>query len=155
MYPVHDVDALLLLAISLASKRRPAELIGIIAACDLIPDTVFSETKLQDAFERMSGAGLITCSEEGYTLSSIAQQLITSQPKKADAQARLISIKANLAAYTPKGEHGISSVTSGQLLDAQQSHLQEKKQSGKNLFVPRPKPEVDPRRKPYPSRRRR
>jgi hypothetical protein len=36
MYPVHDVDALLLIATTLSSKRRPAELVEIIAAADLL-----------------------------------------------------------------------------------------------------------------------
>ena len=35
MYPTHDADALLMLAATLATKRRPAELVEVIAAFDL------------------------------------------------------------------------------------------------------------------------
>ena len=41
MSPIHDVDVLLLLAVSLAAKRRPAEPVDIIAAIDLIQKNVW------------------------------------------------------------------------------------------------------------------
>ena len=36
MHPVHDVDSLLILATALSSKRRPAELVEIVSAADLL-----------------------------------------------------------------------------------------------------------------------
>jgi hypothetical protein len=158
MYPVHDVDTPLLLAISLSSKRRPAELVEIIAAYELIQGATFSEEKISEAFSRLAGFGLIRKIDGGFALSEEAQKHITGQPKKVDTQERIFSIKANLSAYNPKGEHAAVTVTMELLAAAMLSHQAEKKQTVKNLFVPRPKLEVDPkrpgRRKPLPSRRR-
>jgi hypothetical protein len=158
MHPVHDVDTPLLLAISLSSKRRPADLVEIIAAYELIQGATFSEEKISEAFSRLAGFGLISEIDGGFTLSEEAQKHITGQAKKIDTQERVFSIKANLSAYSPKGEHAAVTVTSEQLAAAMRSHLAGKTQTVKNLFVPRPKPEVDPkrpgRRKPLPSRRR-
>ncbi|OGT13983.1 MAG: hypothetical protein A2342_05745 [Gallionellales bacterium RIFOXYB12_FULL_54_9] len=157
MYPVHDVDALLLLAISLSAKRRPAELVAVIAAYDLIPGAAFSEEKLAVAFQRLSVCGLISESANGFELSPEAQQSITGQPKKIDTPERITRIKANLSAYSPKGEHAPVIVTTEQLLSASHAHRASKNQSTKNLFVPRPKPDIDSkrpgRRKPFPARR--
>ena len=36
MYPINDIDAQLLLATLIASKRRPAELVEIVAAADVL-----------------------------------------------------------------------------------------------------------------------
>jgi hypothetical protein len=158
MYPVHDVDALLLLAISLSSKRRPAELIEIIAAYELIQGATFSEAKLSEAFSRLAGFGLINETDGSFALSEEAQKNITGQAKKIDTQERVFSIRTNLSAYNPKGEHAAITVTAEQLTDAMRLHTAGKAQAVKNLFVPRPKPEVDTkrpgRRKPLPSRRR-
>ena len=158
MYPVHDVDTPLLLAISLSSKRRPAELVEILAAYELILGATFSEEKISEAFSRLAGFGLISEMDGGFTLTEEAQLHITGQAKKVDTQERVFSIKANLSAYNPKGEHAAVTVTTEQLAAAMRSHLAGKIQTVKNLFVPRPKPEVDPkrpgRRKPLPSRRR-
>jgi|APCry1669188910_1035180.scaffolds.fasta_scaffold00011_78 hypothetical protein len=158
MYPVHDVDTLLLLAISLSSKRRPAQLNEIVAAYELIQGATFSEEKISESFGRLANFGLISEIEGGFALSEEAQQHITGQPKKVDTQERVFSIKANLSAYNPKGEHAAITVTTEQLAAAMRSHLAGKTQTVKNLFVPRPKPEVDTkrpgRRKPLPSRRR-
>ena len=155
MFPVYDVDALLLLAISLASKRRPAELTEIIAAGDLIQGAVCSELELTEAFQRLSSCGLICEVEGGYALTSDAQEIMKGQPKKADAHERVFGIKGNLTAYNPKGEHPVVRVTVEQLAAAVLLHQTAKSSPGRNLFVPKPKPaETDPRRKPLPSRRR-
>ena len=71
MYPVHDVDATLLLALSLASKRRPAELAEIIAATELMQGAIPQEFKLCDSFYRLSEYGLISASDGGYILTFI------------------------------------------------------------------------------------
>jgi len=115
MYPVHDVDALLLLAMALASKRRPAELAEIIAAADLIQGSIPSESKLGEAFHRLSMHGLIREAEGGFTLTPDAQKIMTGQPRKADAQERILGIKENLSAYNPQEEHPPILVTAEQL----------------------------------------
>src|ERR1035437_9349412 len=98
MFPVYDVDALLLLAIAHSSKRRPAELVEIIAAGDLIQGAVCSELDLSEAFHRLSENGLVSEVEGGYVLTLDAQKIITGK-KKADAHERVPGIKANLSAY--------------------------------------------------------
>lgn len=158
MYPVHDVDAPLLLAISLSSKRRPAELVEIVAAYELIQGATFSEEKISEAFSRLAGFGLICETDGGFSLPEDAQIHITGQAKKIDTQERVFSIKANLSAYNPKGNHASISVTVEQLAAALSAHQSSKNQTVKNLFVARQKPEADSkrpgRRKPLPSRRR-
>ena len=47
MYPIHDHDPLVLLATALAAKRRPAELLEIMAAIDLIANRQSGETARQ------------------------------------------------------------------------------------------------------------
>jgi hypothetical protein len=155
MFPVYDVDAFLLLALSLASKRRPAELTEIIAAGDLIQDAVCSELDLSEAFYRLSVHGLICGAEGGYALTPNAQEIMKGQPKKAGAHERVFGIKGNLTAYSPKGEHPPVTVSVELLAAAVSAHQATKSSAGRNLFVPKPKPaETDPRRKPLPSRRR-
>ena len=50
---------LLLLAIGLASKRRPAEPLEIVAAIDLIQGNIPAEAKLSEAIARLAVHGLI------------------------------------------------------------------------------------------------
>ena len=157
MFPVYDVDALLLLAIAHSSKRRPAGLVEIIAAGDLIEGAVCSELDLAEAFHRLSTHGLISEMEGGYALTLDAQKIMTGK-KKADAHERVFGIKGNLSAYNPKGEHTPIVITVEQLAAAVLAHQTVKNSAGKNLLVPRPKPaEADSkrpgRRKPLPARR--
>ncbi len=159
MFPVHDADALLLLAIAVSSKRRPAELVEVIAAGDLIQGAVCSELDLIEAFRRLSENGLICETEGGYMLTPDAQIIMTGQPKKAEAHERVFSIKGKLSAYNPKGEHPAVPVTPEQLAAAVLAHQTSKNSAVKNLFVPKPKPaELDSkrpgRRKPLAKRRR-
>jgi hypothetical protein len=157
MFPVYDVDAFLLLAIALSSKRRPADLVGIIAAGDLIQGAVCSEQDLSEAFQRLSVHGLISEVEGGYVLEPDAQKILTGK-KKAEAHERVAGIKGQLTAYNPKAEHPPVLITVEQLSAAVLAHQNAKNSAGKNLLVPKPKREVDPkrpgRRKPLPSRRR-
>lgn len=158
MYPVHDVDAILLLALSLAAKRRPAELVEIIAAADLAQGAIPSETKLSDSFYRLSEYGLICAQEGGYTLAPDAQQMMAGQRKKADTPERIFGIKESLADYHLKGEHPIILLTVEQLAAAIAEH-QAAKKSGRSWLAPKPKPaEVDRKRpgqrKPFFTKRR-
>lgn len=152
MYPVHDADAILLLALSLAAKRRPAELAEIIAAIELTHDVIPPETKLSDSFYRLSEYGLICAQQGGYTLTPDAQQIIAGQRKKSDTQSRIYDIKENLADFHLNGEHAIILVTVEQLAAAIAQHQSIKKSPGKNLLAPKSKPVEDRRpgqRKPY------
>ncbi len=140
MFPVYDVDALLLLALSVSSKRRPAELTEIIAAGDLIQGAVCSETDLSEAFLRLSTHGLLCEFEGGFTLTPDAMMIMTGQPKKADAHERVHAIKGKLETYIPKGEHPAVRVTEAQLAVAVLAHQSAKNSAARNLFVPKPRP---------------
>ena len=156
MYPVHDVDAILLLAMSLASKRRPAELVEIIAAADLTQGVIPSETKLSDSFYRLSEYGLIRAQDGGYTLTPDAQQILSGHAKKAKSQECIYDIKENLADFHLNGEHAPILLTVEQIAAAIAEHHAAKTSSGKSLLTPKPKPveEFSKRpgqRKPYQS----
>jgi len=153
MYPVHDVDAILLLAMGLAAKRRPAELVEVIAAADLTQGTIPSETKLSDSFYRLSEYGLICELNGGYTLTPDAQQMLTGHAKKAKTPERIYDIKEHLADYHLNGEHSLILLTVEQITAAISEHQAAKASTGKNMLVPKPKPAEDGKRpgqrKPY------
>ena len=153
MYPVHDIDAILLLAMSLAAKRRPADLVEIIAAADLAQGAIPSEAKLSESFYRLSAYGLICEQEGGYTLTPDGQQMLTGHAKKAQTPERIYDIKEHLADYNLKGEHTAILVTEEQLGAAVLAHRATKAGTGKNMLAPKPKPAEDSnrpgQRKPY------
>jgi hypothetical protein len=131
MYPVHDVDAILLLAMSLAAKRRPAELGEIIAAIDLTQGVIPANAKLSQSFYRLSVYGLILEHEGGYALTPKAQQILSGHAKKAKAPERLYDIREGLADYEGEGEQTIL-LTEEQLAAAMQVHATNS--TGKNLL---------------------
>ncbi|BBI99598.1 hypothetical protein FGKAn22_12910 [Ferrigenium kumadai] len=139
MYPVHDVDAILLLALSLAAKRRPAELVEIVAAADLVNGNIPPETKLSDAFSRLSAYGLISEQEGGYTLSQDAQAMVAMLRKKAETRERIFDIKESLADYRLNGEHQMLQVAPDLLLAAIQAH-KKARSSGRSWLIEKPKP---------------
>lgn len=140
MHLIHDVDALLLLATALASKRRPAELAAIIAAADLIQGFVPFEAKLRDAFSRLAVLGLIVASDDGFALTPDGQALMLGQPRKADNPERLAWMNEKLAAYIAKGEQPAIVLTSEQVIAAIAAHRTSAKGAGKNMLMPKPKP---------------
>lgn len=148
MYPVHDVDAILLLAMSLAAKRRPAELVEIIAAADLTQGAIPPETKLSDSFYRLSEYGLLCEQDGGYALTPDAQQILSGHARKAKSQERIFDIKENLADYHLNGEHAIILLTVEKIAAAVLAHQAAKTSSGKNLLIPKPKPVEEPYRHP-------
>ena len=165
MHPIHDVDAILLLATALSSKRRPAELVEIIAATELIQGaqgTIPSETKLSDAFGRLSRCGLLCAPESGFALTADAQAIMAAQRRKAETAELLFGIKASMAAYEVSAEHPPIVLAAGQLAAAIITQRSAGEGAGKNLLVPKPKPaDTDNRqrpgqrqRKPMPARRR-
>ena len=161
MQPIHDVDALLLLSLALSSKRRPAELIEIIAAADLLHDPVPSELRLIDAFARLAINGLISAQEGRFALTAEAQKILTGQSKKADTAQRIQSIKDKLAAYEASAEHPPIELTPKEVCSAILAHREAAKSTLKNLLVAKPKPAETAsqrpgqrQRKPLPAARR-
>lgn len=161
MYKIHDVDALLILATGLSSKRRPAELLEIMAAIDFLQGNIPTETKLSEAFARLSGMGLILAEDGGFRLSPAAEEMVSNLPKKGEAEERLFRVKDNLSTFKPEGEHAAVAVATDDIKAAIQAHREAGKGGAKNLLMPKPKPVEDkPRpgqrqRKPAPKARRR
>jgi hypothetical protein len=162
MHPVHDTDVVLLMATALAAKRRPAKLVELIAATDLLTGAIPSETKLAEALHRLSLCGLICAVEDAYTLSPAAQKIMTGLGRKAGSDERIFAIKEKLGAFEAPGESGeypAITLSAAQLGAAILAHRAAAKAPGKNLLVPKPKAADDSKpgqrqRKPLPSRRR-
>jgi len=160
MHPIHDVDVLLLLATSLAAKRRPAELIDIMAAIDLLQNNIPAEQKLSESIARLSSNGLLAATESSLALTPEAEQLVVNLPRKAETDERLFMLKDRMSEYTMRGEHASAEIAPEALRSAMLAHRAASKSGAKNLLVPKPKP-VEPttrpgqrQRKPAPTRRR-
>jgi hypothetical protein len=161
MSPLQDIDALLLLSLAVSSKRRPAELIEIIAATDLIQGVVPSDLRLVEAFSRLAERGLICARDGGFMLTPDAQTVMTGQSRKADSAQRIQSIKDRFSAYESTSGHAPIVLTVKEVCTAILAYRESVKSPGKNLLTPRPDAAKDdsPRpgqrqRKPLPARRR-
>jgi hypothetical protein len=159
MHPIHDVDAILLLATALASKRRPADLGEIAAALELVQINAYSEERLADSFDRLSKHGLLAEVEGRYTLTPEAQKVMGRHAPKTETPDRVFSIKANLAVYHVKGESPTIVVTEEALRTAILGHRAAVKEVKTTALMPKPKPAEEKRpgarqRKPMPPRRR-
>lgn len=162
MHPIHDVDALILLATALASKRRPAEIVEIVAALDLLQDNIPAEAKLVEAFSRLASHGLLNEVEGRFALTPDAQKIIQAQPRKADTAERLFGIKDGLSMHNAKGEFAAIVLSEEAFRAAIVAHRAAAASTAKNLLVPKPKPEDKSvqrpgqrQRKPMPAARRR
>lgn len=161
MHPIHDVDALLLLATALAAKRRPAEPAEIMAAVDLIQGNIPVEEKLSEAFSRLGSGGLLAETEGRVALTAVAERLIELLPPKGEYAQRLFELKGLLGGHQPQGDGAAIGFTPEQVRTAIQSHRSAAGGSAKNLLVPKPKPEAaqarpgQRRRKPMPKQRKR
>lgn len=162
MHPIHDVDALLLLATALSSKRRPAGLVEVMAAIDLINNNIPAEPKLAEAIARLAVHGLLCGSADGLALTPAAQQIIENLPRKVENEERLFSIKDQLSMHNAKAESPVIDVTTEALRAAMLAHRAEAASTAKNLLVPKPKPEDKSvqrpgqrQRKPLPAARKR
>ena len=162
MHPIHDVDALLLLATALCSKRRPAGLVEIVAAIDLINKNIPAEPKLAEAIARLAVHGLLCGSADGLALTPAAQQIIENLPRKVENEERLFSIKDQLSMHNAKTESPAIEVTTEALRAAMLAHRAEAASTARNLLVPKPKPEDKSvqrpgqrQRKPLPAARKR
>ena len=160
MHPIHDFDVLLLLTTAISSKRRPAELVEIIAAADLLQQTLPTEAKMVEAFSRLATNGLLIESEGAYSLTPDAQKLVERLPKKADVAERTFIVRDKLSEYNAKAVHAPILVTEEQIKAAIAAHKTAGESKVKNLLVPKPKPEEQKQRpgqrqrKPFAARRR-
>ena len=139
MRPIHDIDAVILMATALASKRRPAELVEIVAAADLLQGAIPFVDKLGESIQRLSAVGLIGAVEGGFTLTPPAQAIMAEQPRKADTEELIVAIRGSLAAYAPQGEFPAILLTREQLRTAILEHKASRRTSSKNLLMPKPK----------------
>lgn len=160
MHPVHDFDALLLLAVALSSKRRPAELVEVMAAADLIQGNIPTESKLSDAFSRLAVHGLLVEQSGGYALTPDAQDMVEQLPKKIESAEKIFHTRDLLSEYITRGEHANVVVPAEQIKLAIQAHRAAGLSKAKNLLIPKPKPAETParpgqrQRRPAPQRRR-
>jgi len=141
MRPIADVDVLILMATALASKRRPAELAEIVAAVDLLQGAIPLPDRLGEAIARLSILGLIRAEEGGLALTPAGQEIMAGQPRKANTEERILATKGKLAGYVAKGESVAIALTREQLGAAIQVHKAAKRVLGKNLLMPKPKPD--------------
>lgn len=141
MHPIHDVDTLLLLAVMISSKRRPAELVEIIAAIDLSQESIPSAVKLTQAFARLAEHGLISAVEDRFTLTPVALDVVARLPKKADAAERLFTIRERLGAYECATAQATITLTEDELDAAIAAYRASAQRTGSNQFMPKPKPE--------------
>lgn len=157
MYPVHDVDAILLLAMSLAAKRRPAELVEIIAAADLTLQPVPTAARVTDSLHRLGHYGLITEAPDGFALTAAAQQMLAGHAKKALPQERLRDIREHLADHNRPADTPDMHVTEKQVAAAIVAHRANRQQ--RSWLTPKPKPVWIPKKdlvrgKSLPAKRR-
>jgi hypothetical protein len=160
MYPVQDVDALLLIATTLAAKRRPAELVEIVAAMELLQVEIPSEARLVEAFEHLGKHGMICRGENGFSLTGDAEKVMAEQPKRGTSEEKIFRVRDDLSAFTTKPDHAAVVVTEAELSAAQLAHKASAEGTGKNLLVPKPKADGDKQRpgqrfrKPLPAKKR-
>lgn len=138
MYPIHDFDALLMLATALASKRRPATLLEIMAASDVL-ERIPPESKLGEAFHRLAMNGLLRETEGAYSLTPAGEKVVSGIRPKAEKEERLEAVKENLNEYKPVGEHAPIIITSEQFTTAFAAHRAAAKTPVINVLMPRPK----------------
>lgn len=162
MQRVNDIDAVLLLAVARASKRRPAELAEIVAAAELVAGDMPDPGKLAEAAARLSTHGLLVAAGGGLALSAEAQQALVGEPAKAEPAARIFWVRDQLSGLRVEAGHAALELTARQIDDAIKVHRTTTAAGPKSVFVPRPKPPEDNgrgpgfrQRKPMPARRRR
>lgn len=160
MLKIPDVDALLLLAALLATKRRPASPEEIVAATEVLGSGQPEAAKWSEALARLTAQGLLDWQEETLALTPAAQAALDHLSAKGELADRLARLKDKLAAYVPPAD-GVPAPDTQALwqaaLSAPRAGTEER---GKNLLMPKPpapeKSKQRPgqhRRKPLPSRR--
>ncbi len=147
MQPISDTDALFLLATTLASKRRPAELVEIIAGFEPLLEPVPGTSRLIDSIRRLTAHGLVQVEDERFSLSAAGQQLMVGLPRKADTAGLVTHLRGKLAAF--EGPASFPSVHLGQA-QVDRAVLTQRaaaKEPGKNLLMPKPKAEEEDTRR--------
>jgi hypothetical protein len=139
MHPIHDVDVILLLALALAAKRRPAELVEIVSAIETLQGAIPAEVKLADALARLGNHGLVGEVAGCFTLTPAAQAMLVGLSKKAVMAERIIVVKEQLADYLPAGEFAPITITQEQFGAAILAHRAVAKTggTGENLLLPK------------------
>lgn len=124
---------------SLAAKRRPAELVEIIAAIDLAQGSVPAVSKLFDTFTRLAQFGLVCEQNGGYTLTPYALNILSGQKKSAKTEERILAIKQHLAECRIKNVPPLTELRADQITAAIHEHKATKIVPVKNLLA-KPKP---------------
>lgn len=153
MYPIHDIDAQLLLATLLASKRRPADLVEIVAAAEFLGCPVAAPALWANALRRFSVEGLVVAAEGGFTLTAAAQAMAKGLPKKADTAEHVFLVREKLVAHRPAEKRPALDIEATAFEAALLTHAAVSRQGGKNLLMPKPKPDEDELRRRRPARR--
>ena len=153
MYPINDIDAQLLLATLIAAKRRPAELVEIVAAAEFLGCPVTSGNLWAESFRRFATHDLMVAVDGRYALTPAAQALGEGLPKKADTAERVFLVRERLSEYTPAEKTASIPMSVEQMEAAMAAHAANAAQGGKNLLMPKPKrDDEDVRRRPYGGR---
>lgn len=150
MRSIYDVDVILLLATMLASKRRPADLVGIVAAAELVQGlqgTLPAAAKLRAAFSRLATNGLVCSAGDGFALTAIAEGVVAGASRKATHAERLAGIREKLADYTPADGHTDITVTDDAWNAAIAEHRASAAGAGTNQLVPKPKSDDNERKR--------
>ena len=160
MFLINDADALVLMAITLASKRQASELVEIVSATEIIHGFIPSETKFGKALVRLHDQGLISSDADRFALTSAGEAIMSGLPRKADTATRVSLINERLA------EHIASmpdeplppalEISAEQLRTAMRDHRKIRSAPGPRLLTPKPKGvEIDykPKQKWRPGRK--
>lgn len=150
MPPFEDLDALMLLAMMLAAKRRPAALTEVIAALDLLEGGLPPQVQIGKSFARLSEAGLLREQEGGFALNAAAESLLTGLKKKSDTMARIKVLRERLANHTQEVPATPIALTPKALGDAVLAFRTAEKSSKHTLLAERPQPAEADKRKPAP-----
>ncbi len=139
MHPIHDHDTLLLLAIAIAAKRRPAAPAAVIAAIDLMQSSPPGAERLAETVLRLARLGLVVVADGCVALSSAAEALVEALPAKAGHEERQFELRSGLAAYVPS-ECDAEAPDAATWHAAVLEHRAAGKTSAKNLLMPKPAP---------------
>lgn len=138
MHTQHELDAVILTAIMLSSKRRPAQLVDVVAAADLIQGFVPFPEKLGAAIERLSALGLVAAADGGLTLTEAARELLAKLPVKIGPQDLAAAVADVLREWRPRAGHAPLLPDPQELGAAVRAYKATRKAPGKNLLMPKP-----------------
>lgn len=159
MHPVHDSDVVLLLALALSAKRRPAQLVEIVAAAEVVDSVIPANLQLIESFARLARHGLIGSQEGGFSLTPAAQNVMATASRTGNTARRIASIKEKLAAYEAVTENAPILLLAKDVSAAILAHRASSKRPGNTLLAPKPAAERGKarpgqgQRKPLPAHR--